>query len=52
MISLTECLFNVNLAHAMEKVNAMKINPIAKFIGIIKKDNKIFNETCSELLIK
>ena len=52
IISLTVCLFNVNLAQAIEIVNAMKSNPIIKFIGIIKKDKKIFNETCNELLIK
>ena len=52
IISLTVCLFNVNLAQAIKIVNAMKSNPIIKFIGIIKKDKKIFNETCNELLIK
>jgi len=52
IISLTVCLFNINLAQAIKIVNAMKSSPIIKFIGIIKKDKKIFNETCNELLIK
>jgi len=52
IISLIVCLFNVNLAHAIRIVNAIKSNPIVKFIGIIKKDKKIFNETCNEFLIK
>ena len=51
IISLNVCLFKVNLAHAIRSVKTKKSNPIIKFIGMIKKDKKILNETCNELLI-
>lgn len=52
IISLNVCLFKVNLAHAIRIVKIKKSNPVIKFIGMIKKDKKILNETCNELLIK
>ena len=52
IISLEVCLFKINLAHAIRIVKTRKSNPAIKFIGIIRNDNRIFNETCNELLIK
>jgi len=52
IISLTVCLFKVNLDQTIGIVKNRKINPAIKFIGIIKKDKKMLNETCNELLIK
>ncbi len=52
LISLTVCLFKLNLAHAIRIVKRRNSNPANRLMGMIKKDKKILNETCSELLIK
>ena len=52
IISLKECLFKVSRAHAMRIVKNRQNIPRVRSIGIMRKDKKMLNETCNELLIK
>ena len=52
IISFIVCRFKVILDHAIRIVKTKKSNPATKFMGLIKKDNKMLNETCNEHLTR